>query len=198
MHPLARCGFIHDGGRMLTPWQRLTQNLRQRWRNHLGTVLMVLGVFVAVQAWQTRDVPSGPAPDLAFTLLLPDGSRQQTTLADWRAAHPGQPVALHIWAEWCPICRTEEHSITRLSASAPVLTVAMQSGQADAVVRVLTQRKLPWQTALDPRGEIARALGFKAVPAFVVVDADGELRGASLGYTSEIGMRLRLWWARVF
>ena len=46
--------------------------------------------------------------------------------------------------------------------------------------------------------QLAQALGVKAVPAFLVVDAQGQLRGASVGYTSEIGMRWRLWWARVF
>ncbi len=173
-------------------------SLRQQWKSHLGTLLLVLAVVFGVQAWQTRDVPSGTAPELAFTMLHPDGSRRSTTLAEWRATHPGQPVALHLWAEWCPICRTEEHSVTRLARDWPVLTVAMQSGPPDAVARVLAQRQLPWATAVDPQGEIVHALGFKAVPAFVVIDAKGQLRGASVGYTSEIGMRLRLWWARLF
>lgn len=172
------------------------RSLRQRWKSHLASLGLVLAVLVGVQAWQTRDVPTGPAPDFALTLVQPDGSRSSTTLAQWRAQHPGQPVALHVWAEWCPICRTEENSVTRLSRDWPVLTIAMQSGQAEQVARVLAQRQLPWATALDPRGEMARQLGFKAVPAFVVVDARGDLRTATAGYTSEIGMRLRLWWAR--
>ena len=178
-------------------WGRLRQNLRTRWKNHLGTLAMVLAVVFGVQAWQTRNVPSGMAPELAFTLIQPDGSRVDTTLAAWRAQHPGQPVALHIWAEWCPICRTEENSVTRLGRDWPVLTVAMQSGPADAVARVLVKRELPWATAVDTRGALAQTLGFRAVPAFVVVDADGRLRNASVGYTSEIGMRLRLWWAKL-
>jgi hypothetical protein len=36
------------------------------------------------------------------------------------------------------------------------------------------------------------------VPAFVVVDAEGRLRMPTVGYTSELGLRLRLWWAGVF
>lgn len=177
--------------------QRLL-SLRQQWKSHLGTLLLVLAVVFGVQAWQTRHVPSGTAPELAFTVLHPDGSRSNTTLADWRAAYPGQPVALHVWAEWCPICHTEEHSVTRLARDWPVLTVAMRSGAPETVARVLAQRELPWTTAIDARGALAQTLGFQAVPAFVVVDADGHLRGASVGYTSEIGMRLRLWWAKLF
>lgn len=157
---------------------------------------MVLGVFVAVQTWQTRDVPAGQAPDLALTLLNPDGSTSATTLAAWSAAHPGQPVALHVWAEWCPICRAEEGTVSALAQDHPVLTVAMQSGPPAAVARVLRQRQLQWVTAVDARSEAARALGFKAVPAFVVIDAQGQLRGASVGYTTGLGMRARLWWAR--
>ncbi len=173
---------------------RIGASLRQRWRSHLATLALMVAVLAGVQAWQTRGVPAGPAPELALAVLQPDGSRVDTTLSQWRAQHPGQPLALHVWAEWCPICRAEEHSVTRLSRDWPVLTVAMQSGPAEAVARVQAQRQLPWTTAIDPRGELARQLGFQAVPAFVVVDAGGQLRTPSVGYTSEIGMRLRLWW----
>ena len=167
-------------------------------RPRLGTIALVLVLFAGVHLWQTRDVPSGPAPELAFTLLSPDGSRVATTLAQWRARYLGQPVAIHVWAEWCPICKAEAHNVHRLVADHPVLTIAMQSGGADAVARVLTQRQMPWQTAVDDQGTLARALGVKAVPAFLVVDAQGQMRGASVGYTSEIGMRWRLWWASAF
>ena len=166
----------------------------RRWKRHLGTAAMVAAVFLVAQAWQTRKVPSGAAPDFAVTVTRADGSVATTTLAEWRAAHPGEPVALHFWADWCPICRTEEHSITRLARDWPVMTVAMQSGNAEKVGQVLRKRALPWQAAVDARSEITRAHGFEAVPAFVVVDAAGQLRAPTVGYTTELGMRMRLWW----
>lgn len=35
------------------------------------------------------------------------------------------------------------------------------------------------------------------IPAFVVIDAKGQLRTPTMGYTTEVGMRLRLWWTSV-
>jgi len=176
---------------------RIAAHWRARWKGHLGTLALMVALVAGVQAWQTRHVPGGDAPDLPLQLLMPDGSTQATTLAQWRARFPGQPVALHVWAEWCPICRAEEHSVTRLTHDWPVLTVAMRSGPPAAVARVMRQRQLAWPTAVDARGELAQALGFAAVPAFVVVDADGRLRAPSVGYTTELGMRARLWWVRL-
>jgi thiol-disulfide isomerase/thioredoxin len=176
------------------PLKRLAAHLRLRWKSHLANLLLVLLVLAGVQLWQTREVPSGVAPDLPVTLLRPDGSLASTTLAEWRALHPGQAVAIHFWAEWCPICRTEEHSITSLGRDWPVLTVAMQSGDAAKVSATLRQRDLPWITVIDPRGEITRAHGLQAVPAFLVIDGQGRIRTPAVGYTTGIGMRLRLWW----
>lgn len=179
----------------LASWPgRWLAGLRQNWKSHLGTLALVVALMAAVQTWQTRNVPSGIAPD--FTTTLASGGA--VTLQQWRAAHPGQAVALHFWADWCPICRTEEHSVSRISRDWPTLTVAMQSGDAARVQGVLTRRQLDWNTAIDADGAIAKRYGLASVPALVVVDAQGHIRFAEVGYTSEIGMRLRLWWAQTF
>jgi len=184
---------------MLKPLMtRSAAHWRKNWKSYLAQFALLAVVLLAVQAWQTRHVPPGPAPDLAINVLQPNGTTISTTLAQWRQGHPGQPVALHFWAEWCPICRAEEGSVTRLAQDWPVLTVAMQSGPADKVRQVQQQRQLPWQTAIDTRGDLTRAFGFQSVPSFVVIDGQGQLRSASAGYTTELGMRLRLWWARLF
>lgn len=174
---------------------RFREHWRANWKSHAGTFVLAAVVLISVQTWQTRSVPGGRAPDFVLTLVQPNGTVKKSTLHEWRALHPGQPVALHFWADWCPICRTEENSITRLTADWPVLTVAMQSGPAENVLWVLQKRQLPWHTAMDMSGTVMRSYGFKGVPAFVVIDANGQLRTPTMGYTTEIGMRLRLWWA---
>ena len=143
---------------------RTAQNLRTSWKQHLITLALAWVAIVAVDTWRTRDLPQGPAPDVAL-LMAPTHAgagtppTHNTTLAQWRALHPGQPVAVHFWAEWCSICKLEEPSIASLSADWPVLGVAMQSGNAERVAQVQRQRGMPWQTAVDPQGALSRSWG---------------------------------------
>jgi len=183
----------------LASWPgRWLAGLRQNWTSHLGTLLMFVLLYAGIHAWQTRSVPSGPAPGFSAPAAGSIAASQTVDFERWRALYPGQAVALHFWADWCPICRTEEHSVSRISRDWPVLTVAMQSGDAARVQGVLSKRELNWNTAIDAKGDIAKRYGLASVPALVVVDAQGQIRFAEVGYTSEMGMRLRLWWAQTF
>lgn len=181
-------------------WSRLQSRCRTwlgNWRSHALTLLLLVALVLGVQAWQTRHVPAGAAPPFDIPLAgAPAGTR--IALDAWRSRHPGRAVALHFWAEWCSICRLEEGSVSALQADWPVLTIAMRSGEAAQVARVLDQRALPWLSAVDADGSVSARYGLKAVPAFIVLDAQGHIRHASVGYTSALGMRTRLWLAQHF
>ena len=174
--------------------------LRSGWKRHLATLALAWIAIVAVDTWRTRDLPQGPAPDLPLVMAPTQAGGNApataTTLAQWRAQHPGQAVAVHFWAEWCGICKLEEPSIASLSTDWPVLGVAMQSGPAERVAQVQRQRGMAWPTAVDPQGTLSRSWGVHAVPALVVIDAQGQVRFATSGYTPQWSMRLRLWWAQ--
>jgi thiol-disulfide isomerase/thioredoxin len=163
----------------------------RRWLKWAVEAALVVLVVFAMQWWQARDVPRGPAP--GFSAPLADGGA--ISLAEFRAAHPGTAVGVYFWAEWCAICKAQQGSVEAVRSDWPVLTVAMQSGAATAVAKALQERGLDWPTAIDPNGSIAARYGLHGVPAFVVVDRQGEVRSVAVGYTTTLGLRLRLWWA---
>ena len=74
-------------------------------------------------------------------------------------------------------------------------SVAIQSGTAEQVARVMAEKGYRWPTLPDPAGEVLRQYGLAGPPAFIVINPAGDVRFVSLGYTSELGLRLRLWWA---
>jgi thiol-disulfide isomerase/thioredoxin len=172
---------------MPQPSEQPTPNKKPRWRRWLVELSLVLAVIVAVQWWQTRDAPSGPAPPLQGMLL--DG--QPVNLA----AERGRPVLVHFWAEWCPICRLEEGTIDALARDHRVITVATTSGDAAAVSGYLQQQGLSFPTLVDEDGSIGRRWGVQGVPASFIIDADGQVAHATVGYTTGPGLRLRLWLA---
>jgi thiol-disulfide isomerase/thioredoxin len=174
-----------------SPSDTLDTASRRRWLRWGGEIAFAVLILFAIQWWQGRDAPRGTAPEFAGQMA--DG--QAMSLGDWRAAHPGQAVAIYFWAEWCPICKAQEGNIEALRAGHPVLTVAMQSGSPTEVARVLRTRGLDWPTLIDANGAIAARYGLHGVPALVVVDSAGDLRSVAVGYTTTVGMRLRLWLA---
>jgi thiol-disulfide isomerase/thioredoxin len=159
-----------------------------RWLVELAVVAIA---FVAVHAFVTRGIVRGPLPPLHG--VLADGTA--TSVTQWQQASGGDAFLLYVWATWCPICKTVEGSIDAVARDAPVLTVAMQSGSGAEVGRFLAARGYRWPTLVDGDARLSRQLGVDAVPTLIFVDRTGRVCAVTQGYTSEIGIRLRLWWA---
>ena len=159
----------------------------------LKTLLLVFVIVWGVNAWRTRTTPE-TAPN--FTAPLTNG--QTFNLQSLRQQYPDQPIALIFWAEWCPICKTEEHSINRLiqDPQIHIVAIASQSGSIEEVHHALDERKLNWNMVVDEQGQILQAFGLFGVPSFLIIDPAGQIRHVQTGYTSEIGMRVRIWLSR--
>lgn len=173
--------------------QNLTKETKSRsraakWRGYAGNVLLLVILVAGIRAWQQRDMISGPAPAL-----------QGLTLAGRPyklPAHPGKPVLVHFWATWCPICRAEQGAIAAIARDhANVITVAMQSGSAEEVLRHMREQEIDFPVVNDSDGMLSSAWGVHAVPASFIIAPDGRISFVEVGYTTGIGLRLRLWLA---
>lgn len=157
-------------------------------------IALFLAAFVALQFWQGREMQAGTLPPVAGRLA--DG--RAVDLDALLGAAAGKPLLLYVWSDSCPICRAEEGTIAALADDWPVLTVAMQSGEAGAIARIMAERRLAYPALVDARGELAWSLGVRATPAWFVVDRHRAIRFSGLGYTTGWGLRARLWWAQAF
>ncbi|HEY9202163.1 MAG TPA: redoxin domain-containing protein [Gammaproteobacteria bacterium] len=152
-------------------------------------VLLLLLVYFAVRAWQTADVVRGQAPLFAATTLQDEAISLQ--------GYRDQPLMLHFWAPWCPICRLESDSVASVSKDYQVMTVVSWTSSADEVHAYLLENSLQLPVVFDEKNQLAAQYKINAVPTSLFIDADGMIRYIEQGYTSEWGMRLRLWWLSV-
>jgi len=161
-----------------------------KWRGYAVNVLVLVIVVAGIRWWQHRDMNSGAVPALQGLTL----AGQPYTLA----ARPGKPVLVHFWATWCPICRAEQGSIAAIAHDYPnVITVAMQSGTPQEVSRHMHEQGIDFPVVNDQDGMLSGAWGVHAVPVSFIIAPDGQVRFIEVGYTTGIGLRLRLWLAGI-
>ncbi len=163
---------------------------KAKWRNLAINILLFAVVVAGIRAWQQRNMISGTAPALRGATL----AGQPYVLP----AHPAQPVLVHFWGTWCPICRAEQGSIAAIAHDHPnIITVAMQSGKPEDVASYMREQGIDFPVVNDAGGAISNAWGVHAVPASFIIAPDGKIHFVEVGYTTGLGLRLRLWLAGV-
>lgn len=148
---------------------------------------------------------------LVFTLIVFAGqflySSQLVTgtpPAIQRATLNGQPALnslqtgpglIYFWAKWCGVCSLMQSNVSSIQQTYPLLSVALRSGEDTELKTYLNQQALSWPVVNDQDGEIAQHYGVFAVPAIFVTNKTGKIVFTSAGYSSEWGLRIRLWLA---
>lgn len=149
------------------------------------------GMRVAVGAAPTA--PADPPPIAWGTMSLTrvDGAPAAV------APSPQGPVLLQFWASWCSSCGRLMWELDGLSAAFPTVpyyAVSIDAEPADAA-RIRAHplhARHPDRYLHDATGELARRLRIDAVPAIVVLDAEGRERMRHVGHVNSGDlMRLR-------
>ena len=153
--------------------------------NGLFYLVIFFVLSQAISWWKSRDAFTGNLSE--FNVELMDGSRFMIS------KYSGKPVLFHFWATWCPICDLQKGSVESIAKDYPVISIASWSEGSAEVKSYMQENELKFPVMLDESGQLARYFGLKGVPASFILSPSGEIKFVETGYTTELGLRIRLW-----
>ena len=158
------------------------------WKRWLLNGVLILAIFLAVTAWQGRDLVSEQTPAPSFR--LPTFSGSPVALEDLR----GRRVLLYFFAPWCKVC---ELSISNLNwvrklrdeESIALLAVALSYKDLQTVEAFLERNFLDVPVLLGTP-ELLKSYNIRAFPTVYALNESGNIDGSTVGYATTLG----LWW----
>lgn len=152
--------------------------------------LLLIAVVIAniVSIYRGYDLNKEQLRTTTFILL--DGSKYNI--------EEKKPLIIHFWATWCPICRAELSNIEFLSKHYQVITVVVKSGDNDKIREYAKKQRVNFKIINDNSGDMARKLNISMFPTTIIYDKNKSMAFTDIGYTSTIGILLKVWWVEKF
>ena len=157
-----------------------------RYLKEILLFIVVMTIFANALSWyKGQDLNKEKLPIISSKLI----NNKSYSL------NKNKPIMVHIWATWCPTCKLEAANIQRISQKYEVVTIAVKSGTDLDIKRYLDEHDLDFNVINDKNAEYARKFKIAVYPTTFIYDKDGNLVFSEVGYTSTIGLYLRMWWA---
>ena len=135
------------------------------------TVLALYGMLGSGNAFAAQ------APDFKL-----EGQQKQIKLSDYR----GKIVYVDFWASWCQPCRKSFVWMNKMQAlygddGFEIIAINLDESRQKAD-KFLQKIPANFDVAFDPRGNTAESYQVKAMPSSYLIDKNGKLVHANLGF----------------
>lgn len=174
----------------------MIQSLKKIRKNKYNALLMdALIIFIILMAfswWQNRGSLAAEgqhAPDFYLTSL--EGNQYHLS------SFIGQEVLVYFFAPWCSICQLSADNLNDLRVARSdedlmILMVALSYEDVSEVKEFVAELELKIPVLLGSEQQVQdyQIVGF---PTYYVIDESGNLASKSMGYSTELGMRVRTW-----
>jgi peroxiredoxin len=164
----------------------------RRIRSLLLNVGLVVGVFLAVTTFQSRNMLATgeeAAPGLRGTTL----AGAPYDLADAKS----RPALVYFFAPWCRICAASAGNLNRLrrwrdESELEMIAVALDWSSVEEVSAYVERHQLD-VTVLLADANVASDWQIYAFPSYYVLDSGHRVVRRDIGYSSQLGLLWRAW-----
>ncbi|MEA3406428.1 MAG: redoxin domain-containing protein [Pseudomonadota bacterium] len=147
------------------------------WGKNALIVLAIIIIYPFVHKLIVQEAVKGPAPKFEAVTL----QQEPTSLDQFQ----GQPVIIHFWATWCPICEHERPDIEKISLDYSVVNIAIQSGSDQEVIDFAEKNGMDPSIIVNDKNKYLENLySAHGVPATFLVDSKGQIQFVKRGYTT--------------
>ncbi len=158
------------------------------WKRWLLNGAIIIAVFLAVSAWQGKDLVSNQVPAPLFKLQTLSGDL--VALEEFK----GKRVLLYFFAPWCKICDLSIGNLNwvrklRSEDSTELLAVALSYDDLQSVKSFQERNTLDVPVLLGTH-DMLSSYRIRAFPTVYTVNKSGEVDGSTVGYATTLG----LWW----
>lgn len=167
-----------------------TKFYQKTWFRYLRDITLVLLVITGVGLFQTRNLLATKTPAPTWKLHALDGTPH--TLAQYK----GKKTLLFFWAPWCTVCHLESDNIKAIKRfygqDVHVVSVALAYEKTPDVQAFIKKHDIDYTVLLGNK-TTQRAYNISAFPTLYVLDEQLRVEHTIVGYTTQLGMHLRLW-----
>ncbi len=138
-----------------------------------------------ISLYKSSDLNKEALQNISITLL----NQEQYSYPE------NKPILIHFWATWCPTCKLEASNIQTISEHFDVLSIAVNSGDNSDIKKYMYDHDLNYKVLNDTNGFFAKEFNIAAYPTTFIYDKNRNLIFSEVGFTSTLGLWLRMWWA---
>lgn len=177
---------------------------RKKKKSNLSLVLMliaVLAILAVLLFWNPAPAKAAPAPQSSEQIEQTTIAKQGTVAPDFvvemfdgeqirLSELRGKVVLVNFWATWCPPCREEltrvQKDIIDRFAGKDFVFIPISRGEEKQTVAAFRKRMgYNFSMGLDPDQKIFRRYATNYIPRNFLIDRDGKVVLASIGYDTK-------------
>jgi len=161
--------------------------MKEKLKHYLKEILIftiIMAIFAnIISFYKSRDLNKASLQESDFIFINKSSYTHEQN----------KPILIHFWATWCPTCNLEAANIEKISQHYNVITIAVKS-DIQEIKKYLQDNNLHFKVVNDSDGSLARKFNISAYPTTFIYDKNKNLVFSEVGYTSTIGLWLRMFW----